>query len=168
MAQWDPRANEVFLKAMEIESQDQRRRFVDQNCGSDAELRAQVESLVAAAQRAGDFLQAPEGGVDAATVAPAPALTAAVLSERPGTVIGRYKLLQQIGEGGMGVVYMAEQTVPVRRKVALKIIKPGMDSSQVIARFEAERQALAMMDHPGIARVLDAGATESGRPFFVM
>ena len=88
--------------------------------------------------------------------------------EGPGTVIGPYKLLEQIGEGGMGVVYMAEQTQPVRRKVALKIIKPGMDTQQVIARFEAERQALAMMDHPNIAKVLDAGATESGRPYFVM
>ena len=88
--------------------------------------------------------------------------------ERPGTVIGPYKLLEQIGEGGMGVVYMAEQTQPVRRKVALKVIKPGMDTKQVIARFEAERQALAMMDHPNIAKVLDAGATESGRPYFVM
>src|SRR5207302_1909711 len=93
--------------------------------------------------------------------APAPA-------ERPGTVIGRYKLLQQIGEGGMGTVFMAEQTRPVQRKVALKVIKPGMDSAQVIARFEAERQALALMDHVNIARVFDAGATESGRPYFVM
>ncbi len=88
--------------------------------------------------------------------------------ERPGDRVGPYKLLQQIGEGGMGVVYMAEQTEPVRRRVALKIIKPGMDSRQVIARFEAERQALAMMDHQNIARVLDAGTTESGRPYFVM
>src|SRR5207253_2628185 len=85
-----------------------------------------------------------------------------------GTRIGPYKLLQPIGEGGMGVVYMAEQTHPVRRKVALKVIKPGMDTAQVIARFEAERQALAMMNHPNIAGVLDAGATEHGRPFFVM
>ena len=90
------------------------------------------------------------------------------ITERPGTVIGPYKLLQQIGEGGMGTVFMAEQTQPVQRKVALKVIKPGMDSRQVIARFEAERQALAMMDHVNIARVLDAGATESGRPYFVM
>jgi serine/threonine-protein kinase len=88
--------------------------------------------------------------------------------ESPGTVIGSYKLLEQIGEGGMGVVYMAEQEQPVCRKVALKIIKPGMDSAQVIARFEAERQALALMDHQNIARVLDAGTTASGRPYFVM
>jgi serine/threonine protein kinase len=90
------------------------------------------------------------------------------IAEGPGTRIGPYKLLQKIGEGGMGVVYLAEQEHPVRRKVALKIIKPGMDTEQVVARFEAERQALAMMDHPNIARVLDAGATDSGRPFFVM
>jgi eukaryotic-like serine/threonine-protein kinase len=88
--------------------------------------------------------------------------------EKQGTVIGRYKLLQKIGEGGMGVVYMAEQTEPVIRRVALKIIKLGMDTRQVVARFEAERQALALMDHPNIAKVLDAGATETGRPYFVM
>ena len=88
--------------------------------------------------------------------------------EGPGTRIGPYKLLERIGEGGMGVVFMAEQETPVRRKVALKIIKPGMDSSHVIARFEAERQALALMDHPNIARVLDAGTTDTGRPYFVM
>ena len=102
----------------------------------------------------------------AAAISPTVELPA--VSEKPGNTIGRYKLLQQIGEGGMGVVYMAEQNKPVQRKVALKIIKPGMDSRQVIARFEAERQALAMMDHNNIARVLDAGATDSGRPFFVM
>src|SRR5262249_60554302 len=88
--------------------------------------------------------------------------------EAPGTVIGLYKLLQQIGEGGMGTVYMAEQREPVQRKVALKVIKPGMDSRQVIARFEAERQALAIMDHVNIARVFDGGTTDAGRPYFVM
>ena len=91
-----------------------------------------------------------------------------LLAEGPGTIIGRYKLLEEIGEGGMGMVYMAEQREPVRRKVALKIIKPGMDTREVIARFEAERQALAMMDHPNIAKVFDAGETASGRPYFVM
>ena len=90
------------------------------------------------------------------------------LTEKPGDKIGRYKLLQQIGEGGCGVVYMAEQEEPVRRRVALKVIKLGMDTKQVIARFEAERQALAMMDHPNIAKIFDAGATEGGRPYFVM
>jgi hypothetical protein len=90
------------------------------------------------------------------------------VSEKPGDQIGRYKLLEKIGEGGYGVVYMAEQTEPIRRRVALKVIKLGMDTKQVIARFEAERQALALMDHPNIAKVLDAGATETGRPYFVM
>src|SRR5207302_4997637 len=88
--------------------------------------------------------------------------------EGPGTGVGPYKLLEQIGEGGFGVVFMAEQTVPVRRKVALKVLKPGMDTRQVVARFEAERQALAIMDHPHIAKVFDGGATASGRPYFVM
>ena len=89
-------------------------------------------------------------------------------TERPGTTIGRYRLMEQIGEGGMGVVFVAEQEKPIRRKVALKVIKPGMDSKAVVARFEAERQALAMMDHPNIAKVLDAGTTDFGRPYFAM
>ena len=97
-----------------------------------------------------------------------PKATVFPITEKPGDRIGRYKLLQQIGEGGCGTVYMAEQTEPVRRRVALKVIKLGMDTKQVIARFEAERQALALMDHPNIAKVLDAGATETGRPYFVM
>jgi serine/threonine protein kinase len=103
---------------------------------------------------------------------PAPDVAATVdyrhVTERPGTLVGRYKLMEHIGEGGMGIVYVAEQREPVRRKVALKIIKPGMDTGEVIARFEAERQALAMMDHPHIAKVLDAGETDTGRPYFVM
>ena len=114
---------------------------------------------------------AGERGGERFPVRPAPGLARHIdqpIREGPGTVIGSYKLLEQIGEGGMGVVYMAEQMQPVRRKVALKVIKPGMDTRQVIARFEAERQALALMDHPNIARILDAGATESGRPYFVM
>src|SRR5579864_6732302 len=97
-----------------------------------------------------------------------PTIDEAHLPERPGTIIGPYKLLEQIGEGGFGVVFMAEQTEPVRRKVALKILKPGMDTRQVVARFEAERQALAIMDHPNIAKVHDGGQTGSGRPYFVM
>src|SRR5262249_38768358 len=112
--------------------------------------------------KAGDFLE----------FSPPPAngepVTSAPISEGPGTVIGPFKLLQQIGEGGMGVVFMAQQSRPVQRMVALKIIKPGMDTRQVVARFEAERQALALMDHPNIAKVLDAGTTETRRPFFVM
>lgn len=99
---------------------------------------------------------------------PEPTVDQSPVSEGPGHEIGRYKLLQKIGEGGFGVVYMAEQHRPVRRKVALKIIKPGMDTHAVVARFEAERQTLALMDHPNISRVLDGGATESGRPYFVM
>src|SRR5207245_7577937 len=90
------------------------------------------------------------------------------ISDGPGTVIGPYKLLEQIGEGGFGVVFMAEQLQPIRRKVALKVLKPGMDTRQVVARFEAERQALALMDHPNIAQVFDGGETPSGRPYFVM
>ncbi|MGH7140176.1 MAG: serine/threonine-protein kinase, partial [Pirellulales bacterium] len=125
-------------------------------------LRAEVEALLAAGDQAGSFLESP---------AVAPALVATVerpIAERPGTMIGPYKLLEQIGEGGFGVVFMAEQTQPVRRKVALKVLKPGMDTRQVVARFEAERQALAIMDHPNIAKVHDGGATPSGRPYFVM
>src|SRR5437016_9703597 len=94
--------------------------------------------------------------------------TSVPITEKPGDKIGHYKLLQQIGEGGCGIVYMAEQSEPVRRRVALKVIKLGMDTKQVVARFEAERQALALMDHPNIAKVFDAGATDTGRPFFVM
>src|SRR5262249_34862546 len=118
------------------------------------------EPLVRDHFRAGSFLGQPGDGV--ATIDEAP------IRERPGTLIGPYKLLQQIGEGGMGAVFMAEQVRPVQRKVALKIIKPGMDSRQVLARFDAERQALALMDHPHIAKVLDAGTTASGRPYFAM
>src|SRR5262249_28391093 len=125
----------------------------------DAGLKRRVEELIENHFRAASFLESP-----------APALVAACepLSECPGTLVGPYKLLERIGEGGFGVVYMAEQQHPVRRKVALKVVKPGMDSAQVLARFEAERQALALMDHPNIARVLDAGTTATGRPYFVM
>src|SRR5206468_977933 len=139
----------------------ERAAFLDRACGREPGLRGHLEALLAAEGQLGSFLARP-------AAAPTDVFTPPPLSEGPGTRIGPYKLLQQIGEGGMGVVYMAEQEAPVRRKVALKIIKPGMDSSQVIARFEAERQALAMMDHPNIARVLDAGCTNTGRPYFVM
>ncbi len=104
-------------------------------------------------------------GEPSAAPSPAPALS---IGEKPGDRIGSYKLISVLGEGGFGVVFLAEQTEPIRRRVALKIIKPGMDSRQVLARFEVERQALALMDHPNVARVLDAGATALGRPFFVM
>jgi serine/threonine protein kinase/Flp pilus assembly protein TadD len=161
MTTWDPRANELFLKALELRSPDERDAYLDGECDRDTALRAEVESLLEASARAGCFLESPVPSL-AATAEECP------LSEGPGTVIGPYKLLEQIGEGGFGVVFMAEQQDPIRRKVAVKVLKPGMDTRQVIARFEAERQALALMDHPNIARVLDAGATQSGRPYFVM
>jgi eukaryotic-like serine/threonine-protein kinase len=137
----------------------ERRAFLDGACGGDEAVRRRVEHLLEADDRTAGILERGPDGLADPHEPP---------GERPGDRVGPYKLLQQIGEGGMGVVYMAEQTEPVRRRVALKIIKPGMDSRQVIARFEAERQALAMMDHQNIARVLDAGTTESGRPYFVM
>ena len=140
-------------------------RCLDQACAGDTELRQRLEGLLRSHETPDSFLvNPPAEGPERSTDSDPNGSTA----EGPGSRIGPYKLLEQIGEGGMGVVYMAEQTQPVRRKVALKIIKPGMDTKQVIARFEAERQALAMMDHPNIAKVLDAGATESGRPYFVM
>jgi len=151
----------IFSEALEKKDTGERADYLDKACGNDAELRAKVEALLKAHQQAGDFLEVPVLGPDVT-------LDTSPLTEGPGTIIGRYKLLEQIGEGGFGVVYMAEQQEPIRRRVALKIIKLGMDTKQVIARFEAERQALAMMDHPNIAGVLDAGATETGRPYFVM
>jgi eukaryotic-like serine/threonine-protein kinase len=156
-----PNLKTVFGQAAEIESRTERAAYLDEACAKHAELRAQVDGLLAAAEKAGSFMPGPAIARSEMELFPH-------ISERPGTVIGPYKLLQQIGEGGMGVVFMAEQTEPIQRTVALKIIKPGMDTRQVIARFEAERQALAMMDHPNIAKVLDAGTTESGRPYFVM
>jgi serine/threonine protein kinase/Flp pilus assembly protein TadD len=151
----------IFTRALDIERPQERAAFLEQTCGTDATLRARVEALLQSHQAAGSFLQNSPLAGKSPTVDQRPL-------ESPGTVIGPYKLLQQIGEGGMGVVYMAEQLEPVKRRVALKIIKPGMDTRQVIARFEAERQALALMDHVNIARVLDAGTTEQGRPYFVM
>src|SRR5439155_22784747 len=135
--------------------------YLERACAGDAALRAEVEALLEASAGAGQFLESP-------AAAPVATIDEPALNERPGTVVGPYKLLQQIGEGGMGTVFMAEQTHPVQRKVALKLIKAGMDSKQVIARFEAERQALAVMDHVNIARVFDGGATENARPYFVM
>src|SRR5262249_31805886 len=156
MAEWNSQANDVFLRAAEVESPVERRLFLDQQCGDDAGLRAQVEALLAASAKVGSFLNQPAAK---ALVAGQGTVDHEPIGERPGTVIGPYKLLEQIGEGGMGLVFVAEQQQPVRRRVALKIIKPGMDSKQVIARFEAERQALAMMDHQNIAKVFDAGTT---------
>jgi serine/threonine protein kinase len=154
----DPEA--IFTGALERTTTGERAAFLDGACAGDARLRDRVEALLGAHDGAGSFLHEP--ALEGTTLAAAP------LTEGPGAMIGPYKLLQLIGEGGFGAVYMAEQRTPVKRKVALKIIKLGMDTRQVIARFEAERQALAMMDHPNIARVLDAGATDTGRPYFVM
>src|SRR6266516_2805045 len=143
------------LKAARVRTGGQREAYVEAACEGDAELRASVDALLVAHDEAGAFLEPPKP-------------TLAMPFMPPGTVIGRYKILESIGEGGYGTVFMAEQTTPVQRKVALKIIKAGMDTRQVIARFEAERQALALMDHPNIAKVFDAGVTDTGRPYFVM
>jgi serine/threonine protein kinase len=151
----------IFFAALEKGSPEERATYLDRACAGDPDLRGRVEKMLTAQAQAGSFLEQP---------ARSPVMTVDEASVRngPGTVIGPYKLLEQIGEGGFGVVFLAEQTEPVRRKVALKILKPGMDTRQVVARFEAERQALAIMDHPHIAKVLDGGATSSGRPYFVM
>ena len=157
------RIKQLLAEASTRPTPAERAAYLDGVCGCDVALRAEVEKLLAAHDQAGAFLEEP--------ALPAPELAAALPTpptEQAGDKIGPYKLLQQIGEGGCGVVYMAEQEQPIRRRVALKIIKLGMDTRAVIARFEAERQALALMDHPNIARVLDAGATETGRPYFVM
>jgi len=156
-----PDEKTIFNEAAEIQSPEQRKSYLDKACGDDAELRSAVEELLRLHDANRRFLEVPVlAAMDTVHTSP--------VSEGPGDVIGRYKLLEQIGEGGFGVVYMADQLEPVRRRVALKIIKLGMDTKVVITRFEAERQALAMMEHPNIARVLDAGATETGRPYFVM
>jgi serine/threonine protein kinase len=154
-----PSEKSVFLEAIEITAAE-RAAYLDRVCRDNPQLRAEVEALLRAHAAPQRVLDTPD--VVTPTAADAPP------REPPGTPVGPYKLLQQIGEGGMGTVWMAEQTEPVQRKVALKVLKPGMDSRQVLARFEAERQALALMDHPNIARVLDAGATAAGRPYFVM
>ena len=168
------RIEELFHGARELDPDD-RARFLDDACGDDRDLRVEIESLLHHADNHTERIElSPSGeGFLAVKVTRDDApdddrKKRAAQREEPGTCIGRYKILQQIGEGGFGAVYMAEQQEPVRRKVALKIIKLGMDTRRVIARFEAERQALAMMEHPNIARVFDAGATDSGRPYFVM
>ena len=151
---------EIFLAAVEKAPAD-RAVYLDAACGTDAKLRDQVEALLRSHEEAGSLLEQPlfQSG---------PTVDHPSAAEQPGAVIGPYKLIEQIGEGGMGTVWMAQQTEPVKRLVAVKLIKAGMDSRQVIARFEAERQALALMDHANIARVLDAGTTSAGRPYFVM
>jgi WD40 repeat protein len=162
----DQKAQQIFASAIGIHDTAERGAFLDRACGNNAALRQEVDSLLAAHYAAGDFLQCSAPPVGA--VAAQRTMIIPTLSETTGTRIDRYKLLERIGEGGFGVVWMAEQEEPVRRRVALKIIKLGMDTREVVARFEAERQALAMMDHPNIASVFDGGATAAGRPYFVM
>jgi eukaryotic-like serine/threonine-protein kinase len=151
----------VFNAAMLLPAS-QRAAYLAMACAGDDAFKKQVEELVAAHEASGTFMDSEQTGAPRTIKLTLPA------EEGPGFLIGRYKLLEKVGEGGFGVVYVAEQREPVKRRVALKIIKLGMDTKQVVARFEAERQALAMMDHPNIAKVLDAAATETGRPFFVM
>jgi eukaryotic-like serine/threonine-protein kinase len=152
-------AKELFVAALKL-APDQWDAYLIDACGGDDQLRSRVRELLRANAAAGSFLEPQSDGLIATVERP--------IAEGPGTVVGPYKLLEQIGEGGFGLVFMAEQQKPVRRKVAVKILKPGMDTRQVVARFEAERQALALMDHPHIAHVLDAGETASGRPYFAM
>ncbi len=147
----------ILFSALDFKGTQERSAFLDASCGNNHALRQEVESLIASHFADETFMNSP-----------AESLWQETHSEREGDMIGRYKLLRQIGEGGFGTVYLAEQSDPVKRRVALKVIKPGMDSREIIARFEAERQALAMMDHEHIARVHDAGTTEGGRPYFVM
>jgi hypothetical protein len=158
------REEEIFDVAREIASAEERAAYLADACGRDVELSERIERMLKADAAADEYFKTEhiaEASVQVANTDSQP------LREKAGDRIGRYRLLQQIGEGGMGIVYMAEQDEPVRRRVALKIIRQGMDTRQVVARFEAERQALAMMDHPNIAKVLEAGATDSGRPYFV-
>jgi hypothetical protein len=159
------RTESIFAAAVALASPEERAAYVAQECAGDSALRQRIEGLLKAHDRAHHFLDQPGPKPDP----PSETMGYVPAAEHVGTIIaGRYKLLEQIGEGGMGAVWVAEQTQPVRRKVALKLIKAGMDSKAVLSRFEAERQALALMDHPNIAKVLDGGTTESGRPFFVM
>jgi WD40 repeat protein/serine/threonine protein kinase len=155
------RERDLFIEALQRETPGERVAFLDGACAGNDDLRGRIDRLLEEHQRQESFLlDSPSPGF-AATMEQS-------VSEQPGAVIGIYKLLEQIGEGGFGVVFMAEQTQPVRRKVALKVLKPGMDTRQVVARFEAERQALALMDHPNIAHIHDGGETASRRPYFVM
>ncbi len=165
------RVKELFVAALDFADPEARAAFLERECAGDAELRRRLDLLLQAHDQPASTLDRPPASVSSAV----PETTGAVVrsasepAEKPGfTIAGRYKLLEQIGEGGMGAVWAAEQMAPVRRKVALKLIKAGLDSKSVLARFEAERQALAVMDHPYIAKVLDGGLTETGRPFFVM
>src|SRR6476469_4034067 len=149
----------IFTAVLDLDPTE-RAALLDSACESNYQLRERVEKLLQFHADGGDILNRPGGAIGLTIDQP--------IAEQPGNVIGPYKLLEQIGEGGFGVVFMAEQQRPVRRRVALKVLKPGMDTRQVVARFEAERQALAIMDHPNIAKVYDGGVTPSGRPYFVM
>ena len=151
----------LFASAVEIANDDQREAFRVAACGDDVALRCELKRLITAHLDNPSYMACPVADLAAIGLLIS-------VGERPGDLIGPYRLLEQIGEGGMGLVFMAEQIRPLRRRVALKIIKPGLDTRAVIARFEAERQALALMEHPNIARVYDAGATDSGRPYFAM
>src|SRR5262245_29439681 len=161
MSEANRRTESLFWSALAIASPEERARHLDEACGGDPQLRGHLEELLAAYPKVESFLEPPARS-------PFLTVTGQPVNEGPGTVIGPYKLMEPIGEGGMGTVWMVQQTEPVKRLVALKLIKAGMDSRQVIARFETEPQALALMDHPNIARVLDAGTTGTGRPYFVM
>jgi serine/threonine protein kinase/tetratricopeptide (TPR) repeat protein len=165
----------VFAAALRKRTAAERAAYLDEACGGNVALRQEIEALLQSHEQAGAFLEepfvkaVPRGALPPAGVdVKAETIDSPSQAEAPGTPLGPYRLLQRLGEGGMGEVYVAEQQEPVRRRVALKVIKAGMDSRQVIARFEAERQALALMDHTNIAKVLDAGSTEAGRPYFVM
>ena len=150
----DNKTEEIFCAALEITSESERESFLQEACGDDQELRSEVDKLLAADRAAGNFMPETADGEQP--------------NHQPDTRIGNYQLREKIGEGGMGEVWVAKQSEPVKRRVALKLIKTGMDSKAVLKRFEQERQALALMDHPNIARVLDGGLTPSGQPFFVM
>jgi serine/threonine protein kinase len=153
----------IFQVARKIDALEARQAYLDQVCGADRGLRERLEALLRVHDQGRSFLETPPTDVSLAADLDVPPLI-----EGPRANIGPYKLLEPIGEGGMGSVYLAEQEHPIHRRVALKIIKPGMDSAQVIARFKAEWQALALMDHPHIARVVDAGTTDAGHPYFIM
>src|SRR5437870_4267336 len=155
-----PKERGLFVQALEHPTAQERVEFLDKACAGDTALRGRLQALLERFERLGTFLESPVIAAGAQARGIVTATGSEVITEQPGDTIGHYRLLQKIGEGGCGVVYMAEQAEPVRRRVALKIVKLGLDTKSVIARFEAERQALALMDHPNIAKVLDAGSTE--------
>jgi eukaryotic-like serine/threonine-protein kinase len=160
--------HDLFIAAVQMTDPTARAAYLDKACAGDTTLRQRVEVLLRAYDSASSFLDQPDNPGGTGLFVPNPDAAAALPLETCGAMVGRYKLLQQLGEGGMGTVFLAQQQEPIHRQVALKIIKAGMDSKQVVSRFEAERQALALMDHPNIAKVLDGGTTQTGRPYFVM